>query len=133
MIKKSGKTYGFKEQMFDPFVQALDKEFEYNSIVDANIIPDGLMANLVEVTDSTYLVFTSVQAKPENMLAVSNKLIKETPQIPSNNMIVVDPFFYTQNMVEMLNEDFNMVLAISSLFAMPVSNTANKSYAGDNL
>lgn len=120
MIKKSGKSYGFKEQMFDPFIQALDKEFEYNSIVDANIIPDGLMANLVEVTDSTYLVFTSVQAKPENMLAVSNKLIKETPQIPSNNMIVVDPFFYTQNMVEMLNEDFNMVLAISSLFVLIV-------------
>lgn len=120
ILKKSGKEYGFKEQMFDPFVEALDKEFEYNSIVDADIIPAGLMANLVEVTDSTYLVFTSVQAKPENILSVSNKLVKETPQIPSNNMIVVDPFFYTQNMVEMLNEDFNVVLAISSIFVLIV-------------
>lgn len=120
ILKKSGKEYGFKEQMFDPFVEALGKEFEYNSIVDADIIPAGLMANLVEVTDSTYLVFTSVQAKPENILPVSNKLVKETPQIPSNNMIVVDPFFYTQNMVEMLNEDFNVVLAISSIFVLIV-------------
>lgn len=120
ILKKSGKEYGFKEQMFDPFVEALGKVFEYNSIVDADIIPAGLMANLVEVTDSTYLVFTSVQAKPENILPVSNKLIKETPQIPSNNMIVVDPFFYTQNMVEMLNEDFNVVLAISSIFVLIV-------------
>ncbi len=120
MLMKAGKQYGFKEQMFDPFVEAIDSEFEFNSILDAEIIPDGLMANLVEVTDSTYLVFTSVQAKPENMLAVSNKLIKETPQIPANNMIVVDPFFYTQNMVEMLNEDFNVILGISSIFVLIV-------------
>ena len=120
ILKKAGKEYGFKEQMFDPFTEAIASEFEYNSIIDAEIIPVGLMANLVEVTDSTYLVFTSVQAKPENLLEASNKLVKETPQIPGNNIIVVDPFFYTQNMVEMLNEDFNVVLAISSIFVLIV-------------
>ena len=120
MLSASGKKQGFKEGMFEPFMGLVEGEFEVNSLVDAGIIPDGLLANLVEYTDSTYLVFTSAQALPEDMLAVSNALVKGTEGIPSNAIIVADPFFYTQNMVELLNDDFNVVLGISSLFVLVV-------------
>lgn len=120
LLNGSGKVQGFKEAMFDPFMQLTQGDFEYNSLIDAGIIPDGLLANLVECTDSTYLVFTSAQALPEDMLAASNALVKETEGIPANAIIVVDPFFYTQNMVELLNNDFNVVLGISSLFVFIV-------------
>lgn len=120
LLSLSGKKEGFKEGMFEPFMELVQGEFEANSLVDAGIIPEGLLANLVEYTDSTYLVFTSAQALPEDMLAVSNALVKETEGIPSNAIIVADPFFYTQNMVELLNDDFNMVLGISSLFVFIV-------------
>lgn len=120
MILSSGKQHGFKEQMFEPFFELLSTDFEYNSILNAGIVPEGLMANLVESTDSTYLVFTSVQALPEDMLKVSNAIVKQTEGIPANSIIVADPFFYTQNMVELLNEDFNIVLGISSLFVFIV-------------
>lgn len=120
MLSTAGKKQGFKEGMFEPFMGLVEGEFEVNSLVDAGIIPDGLLANLVEYTDSTYLVFTSAQALPEDMLAVSNALVKGTEGIPSNAIIVADPFFYTQNMVELLNDDFNVVLGISSLFVLVV-------------
>lgn len=120
MLSDAGKKQGFKEGMFEPFMGLVEGEFEVNSLVDAGIIPDGLLANLVEYTDSTYLVFTSAQALPEDMLAVSNALVKGTEGIPSNAIIVADPFFYTQNMVELLNDDFNVVLGISSLFVLVV-------------
>jgi predicted RND superfamily exporter protein len=120
LINRSGKAQGFKEGMFEPFMELTQAEFEANSLIDAGIIPEGLQANLVECTDSTWLVFTSAQALPEDMLTVSNTLVKETEGIPSNAIIVVDPFFYTQNMVELLNDDFNVVLGISSLFVLIV-------------
>ena len=120
MLSAAGKKQGFKDGMFEPFMGLVEGEFEVNSLVDAGIIPDGLLANLVEYTDSTYLVFTSAQALPEDMLAVSNALVKGTEGIPSNAIIVADPFFYTQNMVELLNDDFNVVLGISSLFVLVV-------------
>ena len=120
LINRSGKAQGFKDGMFEPFMELTQAEFEANSLIDAGIIPEGLQANLVECTDSTWLVFTSAQALPEDMLTVSNTLVKETEGIPSNAIIVVDPFFYTQNMVELLNDDFNVVLGISSLFVLIV-------------
>ncbi len=120
LLNRSGKAQGFKEAMFDPFMNLATAEYEVGSLVDAGIIPEGLLANLVECTDSTYLIFTSAQALPEDMLAVSNKLVKETEGVPGNAIIVVDPFFYTQNMVELLNDDFNVVLGISSLFVLVV-------------
>lgn len=120
LIATSGKAQGFKEGMFEPFMELAQGEFEVSYLIESGIIPEGLLANLVECTDSTYLVFTSAQALPEDMLAVSNSLVKETEGIPSNAIIVVDPFFYTQNMVQLLNDDFNVVLGISSLFVLVV-------------
>ena len=120
ILSVSGKKQGFKEGMFEPFIELAEGDYDVNSIIDAGLIPDGLLANFVECTDSTYLVFTSAQALPQDMLAVSNALVKETEGIPSNAIIVVDPFFYTQNMVELLNDDFNVVLGISSLFVLIV-------------
>lgn len=120
LLAKSGKSYGFKEGMFQPFMDITEADYQYNPILEAGIIPEGLMANLVEYTDSTYLVFTSAQALPEDMLEVSNSLVKKSEGIPSNSIIVADPFFYTQNMVELLNNDFNIVLGISSLFVLIV-------------
>ena len=120
ILSNSGKKQGFKEGMFDPFMDLAQGEYEVSSLIDAGIIPEGLLANLVECTDSTYLVFTSAQALPEDMLTVSNTLVRETEGIPGNAIIVVDPFFYTQNMVELLNDDFNVVLGISSLFVLIV-------------
>lgn len=120
LLSASGKAHGFKDGMFEPFLELVGREFEVNSIVDAGIVPDGLMANLMEYTDSTYLVFTSAQALPEDMLAVSNALVRGTEGVPANAIIVADPFFYTQNMVKLLNDDFNTVLGISSLFVFIV-------------
>ncbi len=120
MVLRSGKREGFKEEMFAPFFELTEGTFQFNSIVDAGIVPEGLMANMVEENEGTYLIFTSIQTEPEKMKEASNKLVKETEGIPANAIIVADPFFYTQNMVELLNDDFNTVLAISSILVLIV-------------
>lgn len=113
-IKAAGLKYGFTEDTFDPFFGILDAEYTPTSLYDAGILPEGLMSNWIENTDSTYMVFTPVQIAPENRRHASEEIVK-TP-----HTVVIDPFFYTQDMVELLNNDFNTVLYISTLFVFIV-------------
>ena len=111
---EAGKLVGFRPETFNPFFEMIEKEFEPVSIYDADILPEELMANIIEFTDGKYMVFTSVQVKPEIRNEVSD-IITARPQ-----SVVIDPFYYTKNMVELMNEDFNMILGISSLFVFIV-------------
>ncbi|MBQ6766677.1 MAG: MMPL family transporter, partial [Paludibacteraceae bacterium] len=113
-IKAAGKKYGFTDDTFEPFFSILDAEYEPTSLYHAGILPEGLMSNWIEYTDSTYMVFTPVQIQPENRRHASEMIVK-TP-----HTVVIDPFFYTQDMVEILNNDFNTVLLISTLFVFIV-------------
>lgn len=56
------------------------------------------------------MVFTSVQMKPEFKAQVNDAVAA----IP--HAVVIDPFYYTSDMVKILNDDFNTILGISSLF-----------------
>ncbi|MCQ2350725.1 MAG: MMPL family transporter [Paludibacteraceae bacterium] len=113
-IIESGKKYGFDEDTFVSFFGMLDAEYQPSLLYDADILPEGLMSNWIEYTDSTYMVFTPVQITQENRRHAS-ELIVETP-----HTVVIDPFFYTQDMVQILNNDFNTVLWISTLFVFIV-------------
>lgn len=110
----AGEHHRFKPETFDPFFEMLNNENQPLSIYHAGIIPDELLSNIIEYTDSTYMVLTSVQMPEEQKKQVSQALAVHP------HWIVIDPFFYTNNMVEIMNEDFNTVLGISSIFVFIV-------------
>ena len=60
------------------------------------------------------MVFTSVLMSTDKQKQI-NDIMASVP-----HTVVVDPFYYTNNMVELLNDDFNTVLGISSLFVFIV-------------
>ena len=109
-LAEAGQKYGFKSETFDPFFDIIADEAEPVSVYDSGILPDELLANIVEFTDGKYMVFTSVQMDKEASNEV-NDIIASQP-----HCVVIDPFYYTKDMLQMMNEDFNMILAISSLF-----------------
>lgn len=113
-ILASGRRVGFEDDTFEPFFSMLDAAYEPSSIYEAGILPEGLMSNWIEYTDSTYMVFTPVQIPQENRRHAS-EVIVETP-----HTVVIDPFFYTEDMVQVLNNDFNTVLIISTIFVFIV-------------
>lgn len=113
-ILTSGRKAGFEDDTFEPFFQMIDAEYEPSSLFEAGILPEGLMSNWIEYTDSTYMVFTPVQITQENRRHAS-EVIVETP-----HTVVIDPFFYTEDMVQILNNDFNTVLIISTIFVFIV-------------
>jgi predicted RND superfamily exporter protein len=114
MITDAGRSCKFKPETFDPFFEMLDNDQEPVSVYDSGVIPDELMSNIIEYTGSAYLVFTSVQITSGRTMAVSDAIAA----LP--HAIVIDPFYYTKDMVRLLNDDFNMTLGISSVFVFIV-------------
>ncbi|MGM9773667.1 MAG: MMPL family transporter [Candidatus Egerieousia sp.] len=114
MVASSAEKMGFEADMFEPFYNSLDKEYKPVDIYASGVIPDAIMSNLIEYTDSTYLVFTSVKGANKAQLNEAGKSILEGRL--GEHTIVLNPFFYTTDMLEIMNHDFNTVLWISSLF-----------------
>ncbi len=103
--------------MFEPFYNILSKKFSPINILEAQIIPDAILSNFIEKTDDTYLIFTSIKAaSKEKIKKASNIIAYGDKDINNRNLLVVNPFFYTTDMLEIMNHDFSSVLFISSIF-----------------
>lgn len=69
---------------------------------------------MVEQVGDSWLVFTPVLTDPGDKKAMCDA-VSEDPSV-----LVVDPFYYTSDMVSIVNNDFNTVLLISSFFVLLV-------------
>lgn len=113
-VGKAGAKYGINPSFFNPFEDLLTNTYEPESLFDADVIPSGLLSNMIEMTDGVYMVFTPVQMKIEDKFEIGNEMI----QIP--DVVVVDPMFYASEMVKTINNDFNIALNISMAFVFIV-------------
>jgi predicted RND superfamily exporter protein len=113
-LAEAGQVYGFRPETFNPFFAMIDEDTEPVSVYDSGILPEELMSNIIEYTDGKYMVFTSVQISSDLKNAVSD-IVTSRP-----HCVVIDPFYYTKDMIQLMNEDFNKILGISSLFVFIV-------------
>lgn len=114
-LTESALKEGIDPDIFEPFYMMIEGEYEPSSLFDAEVLPESLLSNFIEKTaDGHYLVFTSAQMT-EDAKQLVNKSVASQP-----NAVVIDPFFYTNDMVRILNDDFNTVLGISSIFVFIV-------------
>lgn len=114
LVTAEGIKAGWSEDAFEPFFELLDTDFEPDNIFDADILPHSLLSNIVEHTEGQYLVFTNVEMPAANIDNV-NDIISAQP-----HATVVDPFYYTRDMVALMQSDFNRILGISSIFVFIV-------------
>lgn len=112
-ILKAGTAYKFNPATFTPFFELLDNDYRPISLYDAEILPEGLINNIIEYTDGRYLVFTPVQMDKTLLMEVSDNVVKDDPAY-----VVIDPMYYTNDMVRLMHDDFNTILTISSLFVL---------------
>lgn len=105
----------FFDGMFDNFIQTVSNEdYTSGSLYDQHLLPDEIISNFIDQASGKYLVMTSAVLPHECRDDVSAVL----NQIP--DVVVVDPNFYTAELVKMVNDDFNKVLGISSMFVFIV-------------
>ena len=114
IVEKECKQQGINPSFFAPFRQLVTADYETISPYDDEILPSGLMANIIEKTGGKYLVYTSVQMRDDDKKEVGRALVDAT------GCTVVDPMFYTEEMVKSINDDFNIALNISMAFVFVI-------------
>ena len=114
-LAASGREYDLPADFFDPFLGLLSANYAPGNLYEEGIVPPGLMANFIEKQESgRYMVFTDVSYDVANENEVWSK-VTAAPHV-----IVLEPFFYCRDMVEIVHEDFSTTLWISSLFVLIV-------------
>ncbi len=113
-IDASATKYGLDKGLFEPFYIMVTSEYSPQSLYDAELLPESLLSNFIELSDNRYLVFTSAQMADSLKMQVNNAVNA------CQRAVVIDPFYYTNDMVSMLNDDFNTILSISSIFVFIV-------------
>ena len=99
--------------MFDPFYESISKDdYETGSLYDLGLLPEDIVGNFIDEASGKFLVMTSA-VMPEDCLEDVSLVLNDIPEV-----VVVDPNFYTTELVKIVNEDFNKVLGISSIFVL---------------
>lgn len=117
ILKTQADKYDWSSTGFDiPGTFRLMTESDYSpqSIIDAGVLPESLLCNFVENNEDGWLVFSSVMLDKDRLFEI-NDIITE-----QENIIVMDPFYYTGDMVEIAHKDFDFVLVFSSIFVFLV-------------
>ncbi len=109
-VTLAAEQQGLNPLMFEPFYIMLESGYEAESLYESEIIPESLLSNFIEETNGGYMVFTSVLMPEANKMKVSDAVAAQP------HAVVIDPFYYTNDMVKVLNDDFNTILGISSVF-----------------
>jgi predicted RND superfamily exporter protein len=105
----------YYEGMFNPFFESITKEdYETGSLYDLGLIPEELVGNFIDEASGKFLVMTSA-VMPEDCLEDVSIVLNDIPEV-----VVVDPNFYATELVKVVNNDFNKVLGISSVFVFIV-------------
>ena len=104
---------GLYPDMFQGFETILDTPYEPASLLEAGVVPDNLLCNFIERNaDGQYMVFSDVSMAPEDKDNVTAEVVKNP------KTFILDPFYYCKDMVQVIHDDFNIAVWISSLFVL---------------
>ncbi len=114
-IGRAAFEQGLPLELFTPFTMLCEADYAPESLYESGAIPESITSNFIERSeDGTYMIFTSA-LMPEGSKMTVNKAVDKV-----DGTLVVDPFFYTGNMVEIIHGDFNTILWISMAFVFIV-------------
>ena len=112
-VDKGAHNFGLDPMMFYDFKELLNADYEPASLMESGVVPDNLLGNFIERNaDNQYMVFTDVSMLFDEKDIVTDALVANP------KTFVLEPFYYCKSMVEVINDDFNIAVWISSLFVL---------------
>ena len=112
-VEKGAMNFGLDPMMFYDFKDLLNADYEPASLVENEVVPENLLGNFIECNaDNQYMVFTDVS------MSFDEKDIATDALVVNPKTFVLEPFYYCKSMVEVINDDFNIAVWISSLFVL---------------
>ena len=113
MVDKGAHDFGLDPMMFYEFKELLNADYEPASLLESGVVPQNLLGNFIECNaDNQYMVFTDVSMTFDDKDIVTDELVANP------KTFVLEPFYYCKSMVEVINDDFNIAVWISSLFVL---------------
>ena len=101
--------------LFESFFALVEADYLPGNLYEDGLIPDALLSSFIEKQDSgRWMIFSTVAFAPEDMDTVTDALVSG-PQT-----VVLEPFYYCRDMVQIVHDDFQKTLLISSLFVLLV-------------
>jgi predicted RND superfamily exporter protein len=100
---------------FDPsvFEETITKtDYETGSLYELGLLPEDIVGNFIDKASGKFLVMTSA-VMPMDCFEDVSAVLNDIPEV-----VVVDPNFYSSELVKVINEDFDSVLGISSIFVL---------------
>ena len=113
LVDKGAFDFGLDPMMFYEFKDLLDADYEPASLLESGVVPENMLGNFIECNaDNQYMVFTDVSMTFDEKDIVTDALVLNP------KTFVLEPFYYCKSMVEVVNDDFNIAVWISSLFVL---------------
>ena len=113
LVSENAVKLGLDPDMFLDFQGLLENEYKPASLVESGVVPPNLLGNFIERNaDNQYMIFTDVPMDPDQKDVVTGALVANP------KTFVLEPFYYCKSMVELINEDFNIAVWISSIFVL---------------
>ena len=114
-LNAAAKKQQLDPSLFAPFFALLESDYEPASLYEAGVIPHEMMSNFVEHQASgRWMVFSTAAFNPDDKDVVNDALVNG-PQ-----SVVLEPFYYCRDMVQIVHDDFQLTLWISSIFVLLV-------------
>ncbi|MCR5658032.1 MAG: MMPL family transporter [Bacteroidales bacterium] len=113
LVDKGAQDFGLDPMMFYDFKELLNADYEAASLLESGVVPENLLGNFIECNaDNQFMVFTDVSMDFDEKDIVTDALVLNP------KTFVLEPFYYCKSMVEVINDDFNIAVWISSLFVL---------------
>ncbi|MBO4571792.1 MAG: MMPL family transporter [Bacteroidales bacterium] len=114
-LYSAGRRNNIAPATFEPFIALIEGDYKPGNLFEADVLPEELLSNFIEHESSgRYMVFTDVSFDPEDTDKVTDALVS------GEQTIILEPFYYCRDMVEIVHDDFNTTLLISSIFVLLV-------------
>ena len=111
-IEKECQRMGIPPRMFEPFKRMMAHPAESDLMVESGVLPPEILENFVEEKNDLYLVYFSVKTTKENTKAVNDCLTAV------DGCMLMNPYYYCKNLIELIRDDFNLIMWISLGFVL---------------
>ncbi len=101
---------GIEASLFEPFRQLMEAPAQPQLLTDSRLLPPEVLENFVEQTHGKTLVYFPVKSTVENAKPVKDRLTLV------KGCMVMDPYYYSTNLVELIHSDFDLIMWVSFLF-----------------
>ena len=119
-LERTAAEVGYDSDFY-AFRELLETEYSSDEPFDAlgsGLFPESITSNFIECCAGRYLVFTPVQLQTVAEKDLVSDTVTEKGM--SDHAIAVDPMYYIRDMVEIVHQDFDIAVAISSIFVFLV-------------